>query len=76
LAQSELKGNYFWPEFKEIRDDKAFIYTSYLEPGEYTIDYFLRATTKGEFTQLPAIVSEMYEPEVFGRTASEIIKIH
>jgi uncharacterized protein YfaS (alpha-2-macroglobulin family) len=35
----------------------------------------VRATTAGSFRTAPAHVEEMYEPEVFGRTATAVIEI-
>jgi len=34
----------------------------------YEFDYYVRALIRGKFTHLPAVVSEMYFPENFGRT--------
>ena len=74
-VQREVKHAQIYPDFKELRDDRAFIYTQYLEPGTYQLDYFLRAVVPGKYMQLPAIVSEMYEPENFGRTGSGVFYV-
>jgi hypothetical protein len=37
--------------------------------------YLVRATTAGRFTAAPARAEEMYEPEVFGRTAATILEV-
>lgn len=74
-VQREVKHPQIYPDFKELRDDRAFIYTEYLEPGTYQLDYFLRAVVPGKYTQLPAMVSEMYEPENFGRTGSGVFYV-
>jgi alpha-2-macroglobulin len=41
--------------------------------GEYKYSYLARATTPGRFITPPAKAEEMYEPETFGRAASEIV---
>jgi len=75
LQDSEIKSRELISDFKELRNDRAFFYKENLYPGVYEIDYFVRALTKGEFSHLPAIVSEMYFPENFGRTSAEYFTI-
>ena len=70
LTEKEVLNRSLYPDFKEIRDDRYFVYKDILSPGIYEFDYYARALVKGEFLQLPCIVSEMYTPENFGRTAS------
>ena len=70
LNQTEIKAPEIYPDFKEIRDDRAYVYTNELTPGVYEFDYYLRALVPGNYLQLPAVVSEMYTPENFGRTGS------
>lgn len=59
----------FRPNFKEMRNDGAFLYRDNISPGVYEFDYYVCALIKGKFARLPAVVSEMYFPENFGRTA-------
>ena len=73
--QIQVKAPSIYPDFKEIRDDRAYIYTSHLNPGVYDFDYYLRALVPGKYSQLPAVVSEMYEPENFGRTGSSTFQV-
>ncbi|MCX6789489.1 MAG: hypothetical protein NTZ42_02665, partial [Candidatus Gribaldobacteria bacterium] len=73
--QIVVKAPEIYPDFKEIRDDRAYIFTSRLAPGVYEFDYYLRALVPGSYSQLPAIVSEMYTPENFGRTGSAIFQV-
>lgn len=68
LQETELKGREFTPDFEEIRNDRVFLYKENLEPGVYEFDYYVRALIPGKFNHLPAVVSEMYFPENFGRT--------
>lgn len=64
-----------YPDFKELRDDRAFIYKELLNPGVYRYDYYVRPLVKGKFNYLPAVVSEMYFPENFGRTDGRYFEI-
>ncbi|KKQ55631.1 MAG: hypothetical protein US74_C0026G0006, partial [Parcubacteria group bacterium GW2011_GWA2_38_13] len=68
LQEQELEGREFIPQIKELRDDRAFLYQENVYPGVYEYDYFIRALVKGKYTHMPAVVSEMYFPENFGRT--------
>ncbi len=68
LRETELKGRELRPDFKEIRDDRVFLFKENFSPGVYEFDYYARALIKGTFIHLPAVVSEMYFPENFGRT--------
>lgn len=65
----------FYPDFQELRDDRLFLFTEHLSPGSYSYEYYLRATTPGTFSHLPAVASEMYFPENFGRTAGSVFTV-
>ncbi|MEW5718655.1 MAG: MG2 domain-containing protein, partial [Chloroflexota bacterium] len=54
----------------DLRDNRAVFFTTYLWKGKHTYAYLIRATTSGAFRALPAEATPMYEPEVFGRSAS------
>ena len=75
LQERELEGRELRPSFKEIRDDRVFLYVENLRPGVYEFDYYVRVLIKGKFTHLPAQVSEMYFPENFGRTDGRYFEI-
>jgi uncharacterized protein YfaS (alpha-2-macroglobulin family) len=64
-----------YPDFKEIHDDRVFLYMKSLGPGVYEFDYYVRVLVKGKFTHMPAQVSEMYFPENFGRTDGRYFEI-
>jgi hypothetical protein len=70
-----VKNRVFYPDYKELRDDRAFAYREILKPGVYEFDYYVRALVKGSYLQLPAVASEMYFPENFGRTGSSYFEI-
>jgi uncharacterized protein YfaS (alpha-2-macroglobulin family) len=55
----------------EVRDDRVMYFADFLPKGVYEIDYYVRATSVGEFADLPAMAQETYFPEVFGRTAGQ-----
>jgi len=51
------------------------LFATRLSEGTHEFTYIARATTAGTFRTAPARAEEMYEPEVFGRTATAIIEI-
>jgi uncharacterized protein YfaS (alpha-2-macroglobulin family) len=46
-----------------------------LSEGSHEFTYIARATTAGTFAAAPAHAEEMYEPEIFGRTATMTVTI-
>jgi uncharacterized protein YfaS (alpha-2-macroglobulin family) len=65
-----------YPDYSELRDDRLFLFKQELPAGEYEYEYFLRATTPGTFRHLPAVASEMYFPENFGRTGGTLFRVN
>ena len=59
----------------ERHDDRIQLFATRLSEGVHTFIYVARATTAGSFRTAPAHAEEMYEPEVFGRTATAVIEI-
>ena len=55
----------------ELRDDRLFVFYERVNSGKYEYDYYIRALIPGKFHHLPAVASEMYFPENFGRTSGE-----
>ena len=51
------------------------LFATRLSEGEHSFSYIVRATTAGTYRTAPAHVEEMYEPEVFGRTATTVIDV-
>ncbi|MDP4007606.1 MAG: MG2 domain-containing protein [Candidatus Peregrinibacteria bacterium] len=68
-------GNELRPDREELRDDRLFLFKEDLAPGTYTYDYYIRVLIPGEFHHLPAVISEMYFPENFGRTEGSIFEV-
>ena len=62
-------------EHRELRDDHAVFFASSMAPGTYQVTYTLRATLPGMYQVLPARASEMYFPEVWGRTAGAVFEV-
>jgi uncharacterized protein YfaS (alpha-2-macroglobulin family) len=59
----------------ERHDDRIELFATRLGEGRHTFTYIARATTSGSFRTAPAHAEEMYEPEVFGRTATAVIEV-
>ena len=76
LQERELQGRELWTDFKELRDNKAFLFREEMNSGVYEFDYYIRAFNPGTYSQLPAMVYEMYTPENFGRSASQVFTIN
>jgi uncharacterized protein YfaS (alpha-2-macroglobulin family) len=69
------KGDRFYWSRPDLRDDRAVFFTTYMWQGKHTYSYLIRATSSGTFRALPAEAVPMYEPEVFGRSASVEINV-
>ncbi|MEW6364958.1 MAG: MG2 domain-containing protein [Acidobacteriota bacterium] len=59
----------------ERHDDRVLLFATRLSEGQHTFRYVCRATTAGTFVTAPTHVEEMYSPEVFGRTASDVVEV-
>jgi uncharacterized protein YfaS (alpha-2-macroglobulin family) len=59
----------------ERHDDRVLLFATRLSAGRHVFSYLARATTAGRFVVAPARAEEMYEPEVFGRTAATILEV-
>ncbi len=59
----------------ERHDDRVNLFATRLSEGLHEFTYLVRATTAGTFVTAPARVEEMYEPEVFGRTATDVVEV-
>ena len=60
---------------KEFKDDRALFFADYMNAGVHTISYLVRVTSFGTYHMPSTKAEQMYEPEVFGQTASEVITI-
>ncbi|HEX7829721.1 MAG TPA: alpha-2-macroglobulin family protein [Thermoanaerobaculia bacterium] len=59
----------------ERHDDRVDLFAMRLAEGDHEFKYLVRATTSGTFIAAPTHAEEMYEPEVFGRTATAVVEI-
>ena len=59
----------------ERHDDRVQLFATRSSEGRHEFSYVVRATTAGTFRTAPARAEEMYEPEVFGRTATAVIEV-
>jgi hypothetical protein len=64
-----------WYEHQNLRDNRAEAFTSLLWEGDYSYSYVTRATTPGTFVVPPAKAEEMYHPETFGRSGSDVVVV-
>ena len=64
-----------WYEHQNMRDERAEAFTPLLWEGVYRYTYVARATMPGTFIVPPAKAEEMYSPEVFGRSGSDLVVI-
>ncbi|MDG5815441.1 alpha-2-macroglobulin family protein [Chitinispirillales bacterium ANBcel5] len=62
-----------WYEHQNMRDERVEAFASLLYGGVYEYTYYARATTPGEFIVPPAKAEEMYAPETFGRSGSNVV---
>jgi len=62
-----------WFEHQNLRDERVEAFQSLLWQGQYTYEYYTRATTSGEFIVPPTKAEEMYSPEIFGRSSTDFV---
>lgn len=62
-----------WYEHQNLRDERVEAFTALLWDGVYEYTYEVRATMPGTFVVPPAKAEEMYSPEVFGRSGSDLV---
>ena len=67
----------FWSGFyhRELRHDAALFYSDYLAAGNYHLSYTAQAIASGDFASMPASASEMYSPEVNGKTEAARLRV-
>ncbi len=73
-AQFYARGSYSF-NHTEQRKDRALAFADKLEPGTYYYEHIIRATTPGTFLLPPSKAEEMYHPEIFGRSPSQVVII-
>lgn len=63
----------WWFDHQEYRDDRALFFANELPAGVHRATYLVRATSFGTYAMPSTYVEQMYEPEVFGQTASSTV---
>ncbi len=61
--------------YKEIREGRVTFFVTSLGGFTSTFEYLARATHDGTFVALPAEAWAMYEPEVWGRSGSDELRV-
>lgn len=69
----EIVGNDWNSDFRELREDRALFFRDHVWPGSFTIRYLARVRAAGTATAPAAKIEEMYHPDRFGLTATEIV---
>ncbi|WP_420641997.1 alpha-2-macroglobulin family protein [Candidatus Leptofilum sp.] len=62
-----------WYDHQNMRDERVEAFSALLWEGVYSYDYVARATTPGTFIVPPTKAEEMYAPDVFGRSGSDVV---
>lgn len=75
LYKKEVYWRPSWFEHQNLRDERAEAFSSLLRSGVYNYTYVTRATTPGDFVAPPAKAEEMYNPETFGRSGTDFVRV-
>ncbi|HBR57562.1 MAG TPA: hypothetical protein DEA22_08850, partial [Blastocatellia bacterium] len=80
VFSSSIGRNYIWFrnnwfEHQNFRDERAEAFSSLLWEGVYNYSFVTRATTPGRFIAPPAKAEEMYNPETFGRSGTDVVRV-
>lgn len=60
-------------DHRELRDDRVTAFSDAVSAGVYELVYLARATTPGRFIAAPTKIEEMYAPETFARSGSDVV---
>jgi len=66
---------WWWFSHTEMRDEKVVLFATSLPKGTYEYTYMIRTGLAGTFKVMPSVGSEMYFPEVFGRSDGMVFTI-
>ncbi len=64
-----------WYQHQNLRDERAEAFASLVWEGVHTYTYVARATTPGRFVAPPVRAEEMYAPETFGRSGTDVVVV-
>ncbi len=62
-------------ERRDLYGDHAAFFAPELNAGTYQVTYVLRAAVPGAYQALPALLREMYFPEVWGRSSGALLYV-
>jgi uncharacterized protein YfaS (alpha-2-macroglobulin family) len=73
----DSKWGGYWGNFyrSEYYFDRVEVFADFLRRGTHTWKYLVLATNAGEFEVPNTVVSEMYNPEVFGRNENQTVVV-
>src|SRR5690606_38190198 len=73
----DIDATLSYPVHTEMRDDRYVAAIDFYAGGDrsFALAYLARAVTPGSFVLPPALVEDMYAPEISGRTAMGRITI-
>jgi uncharacterized protein YfaS (alpha-2-macroglobulin family) len=69
MAEDDSAWQWSYFNHFEVTDKSVRFFADYLPAGTYELEYFARAQTKGDFTDLPAKAHEMYDANSFGQSS-------
>ncbi len=64
-----------WYQHVNLRDERVEIFARSVDPDLYTYSYVTRATTPGEFVAMPARAESTWQPEIFGRSQADVVRV-
>ena len=62
-------------QFHQIEPDRLILFAPHLPKGVYTIEFTVEGALSGRFTHLPAQIYSLFEPDLKGKTESNIMVI-
>ncbi len=74
-AAKEEAVSKLYPDFKELHDDRLFLFNQNLPAGEYVYNFYARVSNVGVYRSLPTVAKELYFPEIFGRTEGGLFTV-
>jgi uncharacterized protein YfaS (alpha-2-macroglobulin family) len=73
MRSDENRGFYQPPPLRFIMDDEARFHWDFFKAGRQQVEFRFRAVMPGVYPTPPAAAECMYEEEIFGRSAGELI---
>jgi uncharacterized protein YfaS (alpha-2-macroglobulin family) len=61
--------------YSEVRDSRVAFYANELPAGSYELEYLARATSAGTFLRPAASAEAMYQPDAFGTSAIDTVRV-